>query len=206
MNKSSQSGNALFLILIAVALFAALSYAVTQSGRGGGDIDREQLMLKASNVLNYAATLRHNALRMQVLGTSPADMVFTASGSHLNNPCTSGENCLFAPEGGGAVALSPDPEICEAGQTCEWGIDTIADNWALEGVGTAAPDIALWLRVTEEFCLAFNDTLKLGRSIADDTVGADGINSGYPGETAFYHRHDFQSGKPVLVRYGLIAQ
>ncbi len=54
--SSRQSGNVLFLILIAVALFAALGFAVSQSSRTGGKDtgSREKTELGVAEVLSYA--------------------------------------------------------------------------------------------------------------------------------------------------------
>ena len=62
-----EKGNALFLILIAVALFAALSYAVTQSGRSGGGIDKENLIIKTTEFMEQGTLIRSHIQRLYVL-------------------------------------------------------------------------------------------------------------------------------------------
>lgn len=103
--RPAQGGNALFLILIAVALFAALSYAITQSSRSGsGSVTRETNALQAARTVQMAATLRTAALRLQMSGVKVTDMKLIADGSDPTSPCTETDGtCLFTPEGGGAT-------------------------------------------------------------------------------------------------------
>jgi hypothetical protein len=71
MTKSHQSGNVLFIILIAVALFAALSYAITSSSRdGAGNTDRENLKLIKAQIDNIAVALRGSVPRLMMNGCS----------------------------------------------------------------------------------------------------------------------------------------
>ncbi len=63
----NEHGNALFLILIAVALFAALSYAVTQSGGGGGTIDKEQNIIKTALLMDQASLIKNHIQRLYIL-------------------------------------------------------------------------------------------------------------------------------------------
>lgn len=65
----TQRGNVLFLILIAVVLFAALSYAVTQSSRGGGDnVDDEKMRLEAARLLQQGAMIQQEFMKRRVFG------------------------------------------------------------------------------------------------------------------------------------------
>ena len=101
--KKTEKGNALFLILIAVALFAALSYAITQSGRGGGGIDKEQALISASQITQYAAGLRTTVTRMSITGTTLLDFDFTT-------PAPGGATAsdqVFHSSGGGAIEQDP---------------------------------------------------------------------------------------------------
>lgn len=100
--RKGADGNALFLILIAVALFAAVSYAVTQSGRGGGSLDREKDYLTASLFLQKIAELRTAYDRFALSLGAPARVLISDS-SNAWTPCSSGANCFWADEGGGYV-------------------------------------------------------------------------------------------------------
>jgi len=103
VESSKTSGNVLFLILIAVALFAALSYAVTSSSRGGsnnGSTEKEQL--QASNILNYQASIKVAIDRMVISGTPVENIDFSRpeDAGFDTAPYT---NKLFHPQGGGVA-------------------------------------------------------------------------------------------------------
>lgn len=202
MHKTS--GNALFLILIAVALFAALAYAVTQSGRGSGSIGREQAVIYAAQITQQAASIRQGYWRMRLSGT-PADEIITGDptnacevGAGTDNThanfCTTGVNCLFAPEGGGVqIPQMPQAAFRETGFSFYPNYFTGANghNGILldglcplasgpgnnrQGVGTAANDDLIQINsLKEEVCAAINRGLGIEGIPVEDSVEDTGM-------------------------------
>lgn len=90
------SGNVLFLILIAVALFAALSYAVTNTMRSGSvSTDAEQARIDQAVVDNYTAALNVGKLRLEMAGCSSINYSPPAKQSVGDKSCH-----MFHPQGG----------------------------------------------------------------------------------------------------------
>jgi hypothetical protein len=108
MNKNSQRGNALFLILIAVVLFAALSYAITQSNRSGSNPNEESNLVGAASVVSIADAIRQDLLRMQLRGISPDDIDFTYE-ADISNFSPPFANKFFHPEGGSSAPVKQNP-------------------------------------------------------------------------------------------------
>ncbi len=109
-----ERGNILFLILLAVVLFAALSYAVTQSTNGGGkNASGESNRAKAASILQFFDQLDAAVLRMRMTGGIPLQnisfeyMYKNYGGSpfmtFVNANCTNDACRVFKPDGGGAT-------------------------------------------------------------------------------------------------------
>lgn len=106
--NNSQQGNVLFYILIAVALFAALSFAVSQGGRGGGfDLSDERAEMLAGEFLDYGASLEQAVQRMLNRGISESDLCFDideypgGNTDYEHAGCANTSNRVFHPAGGG---------------------------------------------------------------------------------------------------------
>lgn len=115
--RTVQAGNVLFLILIAVALFAALSYAVTSStGSGRGNTDGEKAILSASGLMSYTSSLRSAIERLKTINNcSPSQLSFEHPPFNETNIYTQYPNAsapankschVFHPNGGGVAPIT----------------------------------------------------------------------------------------------------
>tara|TARA_B100000686_G_scaffold332632_1_gene397606 strand:- start:782 stop:1525 length:744 start_codon:yes stop_codon:yes gene_type:complete len=168
-----QSGNALFLILIAVALFAALSYAVTNSGRGGGGIDRETAQISSAQVVQYGAAIEQAILRLRLInGCQDTQISFERApydGSdtdYFYNNGVSDFSChVFHPNGGG-VAYTDLPAGLNDGSdyffhsySCISGVGTgrATSNSDTTCNSTGTTDLVLFIpSIDLQTCLSIN--------------------------------------------------
>jgi hypothetical protein len=169
-------GNVLFLILIAVALFAALSYAITQSGRGSGSIERENNLIEAAKISGYFANLAAEYRRFSLsVNATP----LLANGATYS--CYSGiTNCKALCNGANSNCFwfeNPQlPKSVQAGGvTYDINAYQTNHNRGVAGWGTIAGDELLWIvGLPQKLCAEINRGLGIG---ATPVASADFPNS-----------------------------
>jgi len=174
----------LFLILIAVALFAALSYAVTSSSRsGGGDASSETNLISSANITQYPATVRTTIIRMLIKGTTVDELAF-------NNPSTFDDvgsavenRVVFHPNGGGGVYSPAPADVMADGAPGDWYFN---GNFEIPDIGISGSDgnelIAFLPGIKQGICKRINEQLGIGAlipNIASDLSGSGGYDESH---------------------------
>jgi hypothetical protein len=146
IQRAAESGNVLFLILIAVALFAALSYAVTQSSRsGGGDANTEKNLISSAQLTQYPAGIRTSIVRMLINGVDVNDLLFNTpadfgDGNPIDDVSTAPadvkmvHDAVFHPSGGGATYSPAPPDLMADGAQADW---VFSSKYEVTNIGTS---------------------------------------------------------------------
>lgn len=129
--RKNQNGSVMVIILAAVALFAALSFAVMQTGAWSSGTDKEDAILERTLLLDYATKMQTAAKRLQLVNRCSTIYYYHAA----NKRCS-----LVAPEGGNVAPWKGhDPLLA--------GTDVVGieDGYPIAGVGTDANDIVFYI-------------------------------------------------------------
>ena len=173
----NSSGNVLFLVLIAVALFAALSYAVTQSSRSGGpNTVKETATINSSVLSQYTASLRAALQRMTTDNHNLLELEFNTP-DHFTD-LTSEASGVMHPNGGGVIYERAPAALLDAtaNPTGQW-IFTL--NFEVAGIATSVASsvdgnelLALLPGVTKDVCTQANTRLGIATTPFPSESGA----------------------------------
>lgn len=182
--NQNEGGNVLFLILIAVALFAALSYAVTQSSRsGGGSITKEKAAMVGAQFAQYGAQISSALTRVRISnGCSETEISFEnpimshpdywgGSGNSTSPP--DGRCNVFGANGGGAVYWDVRRQLPNNDPV--YNYLTFTTKVAVNNVGTPASDLIMYFAMDEsdparQICETFNERMGISGDTRSGTT------------------------------------
>lgn len=169
---NDERGNALVYVLIAIVLFAALSFTLSRQNDAGetGTLTEEKAELYASQLISYAAQAKQSVDRMLFEGATPAQIDFIPP-SDAAFETGSDIRKLYHPDGGGLIESTlPDSLVNQIDTTpvAGWYIGRFNDMaWTeLDSSGNPIDDIILTAhQISQGACEKINNKI-LGRDIA----------------------------------------
>lgn len=157
----NESGNVLFLILIGVALFGALQFAMSRGSQVNMTGDKERNSLAADQILRYGLQLSDAVQMIRNNGYGEGVISFEhAKLTGYTNADATDQTKIFSPNGGGAAYQAPKSSWLAAasqwyifGGTCIPQIGDYDDDC----VNNGRPELIVFLpNVTRDICAAVN--------------------------------------------------
>lgn len=182
-SRTSQHGNALWFILVAIVLLAALTVLLSRSGSNvdqSGDV--EQQRIKASQILRWAKGIESAIEQMKLRGISERDISFentVTAQDYSNALCDAhadpNECKIFATGGGGQNYLNPPSGSAATGS--EWiftganNVGTTAYPIGTTAAGTGNDLVLLLPNANAALCAQINRDMEIASPIPTDATG-----------------------------------
>lgn len=214
----TESGNVLFLILIATALFAALTYTVVNSSRSGSTSQQERISLSAGQLIQYPADIRASAMRITIMGNAlDTDISFdTGNWGHTNyqhGVPQPDRNKIFSPDGGSLPWQRTQPEWLDKNFSAQpyYGLWLFTGGSCIPGIGAGSDNtcnnndlqlelVAVAPYITEDICREINKRLGL-QTIHDDPPQL--IGDAWPAANAEF-AGIYQNGEVIIDADGIL--
>lgn len=174
IHRRTEAGNVLFLILIAVALFAALSYAVTQSTRSSGDASSETNLISSASITQYPSAIRTATVRMIINGITPTELLFDPPSSFGSMTTQQLARDVFHPTGGQATFQQAPADIMASNSLGTWYFNAHFEVLNLGTTSAANADgneiVAFLPGIKQAICSKLNDEAGIGTTVPVATV------------------------------------
>lgn len=157
-HRQSESGNVIFFILLAIVLIGLVTAAIRSSGTDGANIDSETLLIRATEIKQYAQELERGVTYIMQNGASESDIRFAHPDANSDygdiNDTTSFQ--VFHRNGGGASYRTPANGVQVAVESWEFYGNTHAP-YIGSNASPQADLIAVLPNVTAAMCDKINE-------------------------------------------------
>lgn len=186
-SRRNERGSALLYIFIGIIIFAALTFAISNSSRQSmSKADKEQSELFATQLIDYVGMIRRAVQMMKIDAVKDSELCFHNAGWGHNNynhaACAEAKNQIFNTAGGGASFQKPAPDLLDSMLEAEplYGQWYFTGANSVTGVGTdCVPNadcnelLVVLPYIKQSVCIALNKKLQ---NTTNDTIPVNGTN------------------------------